>query len=262
MSCKIEKDIISQILNLYQNGVGTMEISSKFGISKFSVRKYLLQNNIILRKTSAYKNSYNINYFSEYTIDNCYWAGFISADGCISGKSRLIIKLAALDEKHLHKLCIAMNRNLNLIKQKNGQFTFYVSGEKIINDLYYNFDISNRKTFTSAFPSKMPEIYWKHFIRGLLDGDGCITFTSCPSIKFTASIGMLDTLRVIFYDKLSVRLRQKNLYPPIITISENKLVGEISYSGKNAKLILDWLFSDSENNNRLERKYNKYLELF
>lgn len=39
-------------------------------------------------------------------------------------------------------------------------------------------------------------------------------------------------------------------------------VGQISYSGKNAKQILDWLYKDSDYLTRLDRKYKRYLDYF
>ena len=42
--------------------------------------------------------------------------------------------------------------------------------------------------------------------------------------------------------------------------TSNENYGQISYSGKNALKILDWLYVDSAESNRLERKYQRYIE--
>lgn len=45
-----------------------------------------------------------------------------------------------------------------------------------------------------------------------------------------------------------------------MTSSDN--ISYISYSGKNAKLILDWAYKESYNDIRLDRKFEKYKEYF
>jgi hypothetical protein len=57
------------------------------------------------------RRSYNLNtaYFSEPTIRNSYWAGFIAADGCLTRKGALRIALSIKDREHLEKLKSELN---------------------------------------------------------------------------------------------------------------------------------------------------------
>ena len=56
---------------------------------------------------------------------------------------------------------------------------------------------------------------------------------------------------------MGIRLKTKQK-KPILTEKSNC----ISYSGKNAKKILDWIYKNSNEKLRLDRKYERYLEYF
>lgn len=63
-----------------------------------------------------------------------------------------------------------------------------------------------------------------------MDGDGCITVTTCPTLNFTGT----DTLLMEFarkFNKLGINLKSGNEYPPFQYKWKNK-IGQISYSGK------------------------------
>lgn len=63
----------------------------------------------------------------------------------------------------------------------------------------------------------------------------------------------------IKFHHLGVNLKSKNDVPPI----QNKSgCGQISYSGKNAKIVLDWLYKNSDEKMRLTRKFELYKTYF
>src|SRR5271154_2141644 len=45
----------------------------------------------------------NKDTFSNLTLETCYWAGFIAADGCITDKNVLVVCLSNVDKNHLEK---------------------------------------------------------------------------------------------------------------------------------------------------------------
>ena len=46
----------------------------------------------------------NHDFFTVPNKLNSYWAGFIAADGCVTGKHILAIKLSEKDKEHLQKI--------------------------------------------------------------------------------------------------------------------------------------------------------------
>ena len=240
---------------MYNDGIGTMEISKTLNLHRGMIQRLIKKSNIKLRKASP-RSHYNVHFFSSYTRENCYWAGFIMADGYIR-RTCLHIKLSVKDQEHLQKFLNTINSNY-IIRNYDNNCNVDISGPWFLNDLKQNFGIVTRKTFISTYPN-IPAEFDKDFIRGLFDGDGCITLTTCPSINFVGTKEILTSLTHKFKN-LGVKLKSGNEYPPFQ--QTNKNIGSIHYSGKNAKLILDWLYSDSTNEYRLNRKYEKFIKLF
>ena len=94
----------------------------------------------------------------------------------------------------------------------------------------------------------------RHFVRGVFDGDGCVTGSERTVVSFTsASPKFMSSLQKLIYTEVGVRLKGKNLYPPV---QNGK---QISYSGRNAELILSWMYDSSAKSSRLDRKFNRYI---
>ena len=148
-----------------------------------------------------------------------------------------------------------LNKNI----QRYG-WSHYSSGRSMIR-IYdprgVEFEITPRKSLIAKFPENLPEEYEKDFIRGIFDGDGSISKPSCPSINFVGTKSLMDSLRNIFHKNCSIKLKLKNTLPPLCKTSEN--VALIGYSGKNAFKVLDWLYSRSTIETRLDRKYERYI---
>lgn len=226
-----------------------------------TIQHLLKRNAIPLRKTTPWKNKYNIRFFSEYNPQSCYWAGFILADGCLrSDRATLSIKLADKDKEHLEKFARAISFS-GTIKHDNYQCSIVdVNGKWPHQQLQELFDICPQKTFTTKLTNKVPLEHLHHFVRGILDGDGCICVTSVPMVSIAGTIQLLEELSWLFYG-LGVRLRSQNDVPPVRNRSKNG-ISQLSYGSANAKLILDWLYAGSSKEIRLDRKYDRYLKLF
>ena len=249
----------AKAIQMYESGLGTIQISRTLKLHRSIIQRILKKSNVILRRASP-RSNYNIKFFSDHNENSCYWAGFILADGCIR-KNVLHIKLSKKDKSHLEKFLKSIESNYTIKDYENdysGASCVSISGNWYKSDLFNNFGITERKTFEVKYPN-IPEKYDKHFIRGIFDGDGCITKTTCPSINFVGTIELLLKLSEKFY-QIGVKLKSGNKTPPIQISSKN--IGSIHYSGKNAKKILDWIYGDSDESNRLERKFLKYKDLF
>jgi len=95
--------MIDKIIEMYKSGVSSTEIAKLLRISKAKILETLHINNVEMRpKAASRKYGLNENSFSKITLESCYWAGFIAADGNIYNKY-LSIELNNIDEKHLQK---------------------------------------------------------------------------------------------------------------------------------------------------------------
>lgn len=254
--------IDANIVELYLNGIGTVEIANLYKMNRMKIQRILIRNKIKLRKGSP-RHKYNINFFKEYNEKSCYWAGFILADGHIRyNRATLSIKLAKCDKNHLQKFLNDIESNYEIKEHKN-YYYININGDWFIKDLYENFSITPRKTFKTFISKKIPENLLNHFIRGIFDGDGSVSLNAginCGQINIIGTIELMQDINLILRNNNLIQLKSGNLVSPIQIQTKGKNIGSIHYSGKNANRILSWFYDDA--NILLERKYQKYKEIF
>ena len=251
MPKRINNEVEQEVISLYNEGYGTLELAKKFNLHRVTIQSILKRNNIKLRKGTPVH--YNIHFFDEYNESSCYWAGFIAADGYIrSDRAAVTIHLANTDYEHLLKLAQTTRYEGNVNVSKNACYITF-AGEWFQKSLADKFDIHPRKTFDIAISEKIPKDMIKHFIRGYFDGDGCVTGTNkFIRANFTSgSKTLLNQLTNYFYDN-GIRVRNKENKPPICHYT-------ISYGCTNALKVLGILYDCSSALNRLDRKYQLYL---
>ena len=144
------------------------------------------------------KYTVNKGFFNKQTPLSCYWAGFISADGCINDSKSLInsnwskslkIELAEKDEAHLVRFKRDIEYTGRVAKCNHRAYT-YPSGKvrvqknsyvveifsnELCESLERNFKITPRKSL-NAIPPEIEDLNNKlSFIAGLIDGDGWLS---------------------------------------------------------------------------------------
>lgn len=157
----------------------------------------------------------DLDFFSRDTEESFYWAGFIAADGNVQIKKdkkgniqgyELRIKLSIKDLKHLEKfkeqiqseaqICKLWSPEKVILNNKKPtppkeQCYITICSKKIVLDLE-RFGIIPAKTYHAYVPDWVQQHkYYRHFIRGFIDGDGCFTIprdiskVKYPKVRFT-----------------------------------------------------------------------------
>lgn len=135
-----------------------------------------------------WKNFHNQNYFEIPNLENCYYAGFIAADGCILldqwNTYRLAIKLAIKDEIIINefkkvidftgKTSYCSSESPNSEKISNLCYIQIGNFDKNANYLNQHFNITPNKTKRLAPTNLTDKTLNLAFIKGLIDGDGSI----------------------------------------------------------------------------------------
>lgn len=121
------------------------------------------------------------HFFKIPNILNCYWAGFIAADGSIrhiKNRKELSIQISLKDVEHLEKFVeqIKFDGSLTKYTRSNGisMCSIHINSNEICEDLEKNFNIVPKKTFIYKPPENLSDEYKDAFIAGYIDGDGCI----------------------------------------------------------------------------------------
>jgi len=188
-----------------------------------------------------------------------YILGLIYADGYIH-KGGLEIKLKESDGYILKqiggwlKYNLELNPRFDIVKRKDG-----FNGENSLRmrihsvkfaKLLNSYGLKSNKSLTLKWPTS--GLFMKDFIRGYIDGDGCICNSS--NKLYTIILGSYDFLNGLsdyLHKTLSFNKRS-------ILKHNNSKISKIAYSTTDSKNLCDWIYS-APLNFFLVRKHSKYL---
>lgn len=258
---KIRKFVVEE----YLNGKSLNIISKENNFPYNTIRTILIEEKIKMRNYKECQKKYfaNENFFENIdTEDKAYWLGFFCADGYINNKNKnrsykIGISLNNKDINHLEKFkkSIEFTGNIKTYKSsgysENDYSRILITSDKLALDLI-NKGIDSNKTKNLTYPSQdiVPLYLQKHFIRGLIDGDGSIIICKDNNYKisFTGTYSICQGILNNFNLKNKVySYKNKNCF--YITIGGNiQVVNILDDIYNNATIYLD-------------RKYQKYKEI-
>ena len=202
------------------------------------------------------------------TEEKAYFLGFIYGDGynCESKKC-IKIRLHNRDEELLLKFITVLYPNNDkclYYYQKNKEtYCELVIESKHMSQVLKEYGCIQNKSKNIYYPNCIPENLTNHFIRGVFDADGTISYFRLKSGKEKGTLKACFS--IIGYIKFIEQIQEKMILN--IDIKKNKLIKSkakdiysLMYSGiKQTIKIMDWIYKDSTI--FLERKHKKYLEL-
>lgn len=219
------------------------EIETKYHINHRTIKKYIDKKAFLATKTSKswnidedtfqewfklYKSGYenkqpwNRKIFN--TIDSpekAYWLGFINADGCIHEKAQYVsIDIGGRDREHLQKFVSFIDGKNELIKttihSQTGNELVHVAlcNSELISDLK-RYGIHANKSGKEQY---IETNYDADFIRGLVDGDGCI-LNSLKGIDLVGSYQLLSSVQNKFLSLIQVTPHKIMTHGKIFKIS-------------------------------------------
>jgi transposase-like protein len=226
----------NKIVEEYASGASISKISQKFGLNPITTTKILRRNDI---DTSHWKYSCDEGFFAKDTPESFYFAGVIAADGCVlDGKATLILQMAVKDSDRetLDKLKDRVSFTGPILRHAGNQVRITISSNKVCKDLK-RFGIVPRKSLTYGIPEQIKShSLIRHFIRGLIDGDG---WTS----KKRNLIGLCGSRNCIddFIDVASAHCKVKP-----IAAKPMKSIFYATYRSEEARAVRDWLYAGCE----------------
>ena len=238
------------------------KLSEQFGVTRKTISKRIKEAGI---EVINYQNrlKFNENKFDSIdTEEKAYWLGFLYADGNIAKDTNNVeLSLSYNDIEHLKKFNIFMEHEKDIINISNVTYNNkvykrcrWIVNNKHLHDTLNALGCIPAKSLILKFPSTnifKDNSLIKHFIRGYVDGDGCISYNNKEHTICDLSIlGTED-----FLTGLQEYIPKKLLYKIHSTGSKAK---GLSIHGKNAFNIIDYLYSNSTI--YLQRKYERYKE--
>lgn len=259
----IPYDDIKDMHEMYCDGMSTEEIGAKYHISRESVYNLFERNGFDRKRDPHRIYSIDENYFDNINTRNkAYILGLFWADGCNKVSENEVEISLQEEDKHIlesikqelkyDKLLNFRNISKNNPKRKN-QWHLSITSNHIsqtLNDI----GMVQNKSLVVEFPKNIDEKLYPDFIRGVLDGDGCVYIGGNirgSSVEIVGTVMVVQKIAEIVKDTLGVHC----------SIKSNKrwkdITKAIRIRGRyQIKTFLDWIYSDAEL--KLNRKYNKY----
>lgn len=250
---------VAYIIDKYINENYTLkQLGSEFGCSYATIRNLLNKHHI---QSRGNKQGYPRNefYFNKIdTPEKAYWLGFLYADGCVHSHN-YEISINITDKEHVEKFKKAIGAINHRITEtmdsrwENAKILYQLSikDKQLHSDLIKWGCIPQKSLQLNSFPN-IPRDYISHFIRGYFDGDGSLHYLQGTNNFRISFLGTPEFLKEI----------QKETQTTQISLAKG--TGQayvLQIAGrKQVVRILEYLYQDSEEKTRLDRKYKKYLD--
>jgi hypothetical protein len=252
MSKRISQEKEKEIIDFYKSKPMTYEeVSNKFGYSLPTIGKIIKKYRIKpYSKVRLFSPNLIENYFE--TIDNeykAYFLGLIITDGCIYSKNNrqnlVTLTLQNQDKYIINEFINAIHSNKNITSDNRGCSSVQILSNKMVADLK-KYQITDNKSLNTVFPTNIPKEFYPHLIRGILDGDGSISFYSRPNRKaHTKAIRFCQGNKQFLNDL--VTYLEKNVYiKPVNIYQEKESLWSIAYrNNESLYKLYHYLYNDA-----------------
>lgn len=243
----------TEIPKLINKGLSIKEMAKELNVSISAISRRCKALNL---KVPNHHNSLkfdNTVFDSIDTEEKAYWLGFLYADGNVHNTANIIsLSLKISDIAHLEKFKTFLNATAKIVTTKikvNNKF-YEICKFSVCNKYFKEQLISlgciPKKSLILKFPKT--EIFQNKnliydFIRGYVDGDGCLTFSKNGRLNLSilGTKEFLESLSNYFPGKFKSIYRAKRLKTNVWTISNcGAHADDVTYKlYANAKIYLD-----------------------
>ena len=268
----LTEDQRKEIIRIYtEEKVGTPTIAKRLGLKTSTVLGCIQRAGISRScREAARKFFCDSNFFTNInTEEKAYWLGFMYADGYVSSdkySKKVGINLKISDYNHLEKFNKSLKSNYPIKIYDTGKFGYkehteycriIIADNKLYDGIVSNGVVEHKTTIIKP-PNISKELYG-HFIRGYLDGDGCIS-KSIHKGRLEYGIKILGTEDLLNFIKDYIEENNVAKIRKFYKRKPNDIVKSIDFSGNlQVKKFLDLIYKNATI--YLDRKYNRYLEL-
>jgi hypothetical protein len=175
-----------EIAARYQAGEGLVALGKAYGFSPTSIAKACESIGITRRPAKLAPFPVREDAFDTVTEESAYWIGFLMADGCVSrsrwGVGKISLTLKADDAGHVERFrgFLGARNKISYSEHRAGfgEKKSYRSAHLVVTsnrlaEVLTGYGVTPRKSLTArVIGLEMNRDYW----RGVVDGDGCISF--------------------------------------------------------------------------------------
>ncbi len=263
---KLTNEQRNQVVVEYLSGDSTPKIAKKYEMHPSTILRIIKKRGVQMRPPTEHHRKYKINenYFDN--IDNqekSYLLGLLYADGSHNNKYSIKLQLQEKDKDILLKFrdLISTDKPLGFVKSKSikhqNSYLLNITNQHVATQLD-KFGTIRNKSLKATFPNWLKSELIPHFIRGYMDGDGCICVDKKRNrghIGIEGTESFLKSITDITKLQLNINTNISTRHP-----ENNNTNRSLQISGNFQVLkFLNWIYKDQTI--CLLRKYKKYLEL-
>lgn len=253
MSKHISVEKEKEIVEYYKSRPMTFdELVSKFGLCSPTIGKILNKYHIVrYTKSQLYSPDLVEDYFN--TINSqakAYFLGLIITDGCVyskNGKAPIVTLSLHENDSYLIEMFLKeIHSNKKVTNDGRGCSEIAISSSKMVSDLR-KYGLLERKSLYAVFPSNLPINYYPSLLRGIIDGDGFISFYARRGRKSHIKAVRLCSGNEKFLLDIVEFLHRVVDIDPVNTYREKENLWSIAYR-KTSSLVklIEYLYSDAE----------------
>jgi len=236
-------EIERQVVNYYNQGLPAAKINECLGYPFKTTKSIfdILKKYGITRRSSSDYRSVNDNVFKFIDSElKAYWIGMLLTDGWVQkhkGQAEIGIQLQAGDKEHLESLRQLLGTTNNIIETKktllDGSihkcYRLTVKSDIMAADLARYGIVPNKSSKMKIYPSLIPKSLFRHFIRGIFDGNGSahVDKNKQLRIKFYGTYDVVQFINHYLWQELDVTYRNElsissSLYQPVYQLEYSK----------------------------------------
>lgn len=243
-----------EIVKSYKNGSTMVHLAKVFSCDRGTIVRVLASQGIDIRSRKVGCTNENV-FESIDTKEKAYWLGFIVADGSVSDNDALYLGLKRSDWKHVEKFKKFVGYEGRCYFNKGSKlgtpsYSIRIGNTKLCQDLN-KYGVVPRKTGSCYKSDLIPKALEKYFWRGVMDGDGTISFKSNNNALILSLVG----------DEKIIKSFQK--YCQELTNTKAKThyrngVWYFNLTSNKAKTVFRDIYGSYDNSLHLDRKYELY----
>lgn len=252
----ILKSDIQDICKLYENGKTAKEILAKYShkIKCENTIINIVARNGIAPRPRGTQPTFNVNYFENIdTEEKAYFLGLFLTDGNVcklkrnTNQYKIQIALQYKDkyiiEKFKRAIC-AENKISHYKKGKRNEAIFPIQSKKMAKDLR-KYGVYENKTFTTELCYGVPENLFRHYIRGIFDGDGTVHITKKRNqfrFGFYGTHKILEQIQVYLNQQAGITINSIYNKPTVSFILNSKqqdIINFYKFIYSNASIYLE-----------------------